>query len=155
MRTILGIMAALACALPAQAQSRYEDEIGYRLDRRCTTQACFDVSADIDSGVYGREAVTHPQPTNRYAVNACVEANIRIGRAISYGASYAIKRQINNGGRMTYDDVSYVRSLLFTETYYVRQALRDIIAMGDVTQCNRLRDRGIEIVHGIVRENTY
>ncbi len=134
------ILAALVL-LPqvAQAQTFKSIEISTRdidsaIDQRCMSDLCEQAVRAIKDGEMGRQAAVVGND-----VGACIKANSDFGGLISHYSFQASEGK-------TYDDGTEIRGRIYTNTYFVRSALRDIIRMGDKKQCEKLLQVGNSLI---------
>lgn len=141
---IAAIIIASAIAAPsAHAQ------VAYSLESRgeiigCATMTC----ARAVEATRMEEVVPNP---NSYNVRQCVAANNELGKWINQSSRYITVKY--NNGDMNYDAASDIRNLFYSETYVLRNILRDIIRHGDVEACNRLKNQAILVVNDILRSS--
>lgn len=139
---IAAIIVASALAAPlAHAQ------VAYSLESRgeiigCSTMTC---ARAVDAA---RMAEVNPNP-NSENVRSCVAANNDLGKWINQSSRYITVKY--NNGEMNYDTASDIRNMFYSETYVIRNMLRDIIRHGDVEACNRLKNQAILVVNDILR----
>lgn len=111
----------------------------------CQTRTCQATVAEIEAEGY-RGPISAP---NRQRVETCVVANQALGRWISQVSRVVTTRY--DQGVLGYDDAADLRSLFYSETFIIRQHLRETISTGDVDRCERLKNRAIVIVNQILR----
>jgi hypothetical protein len=102
-------------------------------------------------GAYGAD----PTPIRRDAAGqrkivACMNANTAVGKALNAASWRATQMEYSRGGVLSFDEAEAIRAQLHNDTYLTREFLRRTIASGDVTQCNILRDRAVEIIRDIM-----
>lgn len=110
----------------------------------CMTRMCRSAIADV----------THymPRPSvNRTDVQTCSAANQALGRWIAQVARNLTTRQ--DSGQLTYDQAADARNLIHSETFVLRNLLRETVTTGDVRRCEVLKDRAILVVNQILRSS--
>lgn len=124
------------------------DVLGEALDRRCTTNLCFETEEMIDKGQMGLGAVNRNAPRN---VAACSRANQDIGMEIGRINHIITSNEESVGGQITYENSRALRALLFNETYFLRQRLRDIAPIGDASQCFAMRNHAFYVMRDLMK----
>jgi hypothetical protein len=116
------------------------EDISSAVDQRCQSELCEQVVREIMMGKMGRAAAVRGN-----GVASCVKANSTLGGLISQ-ASFNVRQ-----GR-SHEEGSDIANLIYTDTYFVRLTLRDIIAIGDAKQCDKLMRVGNYIIGEITKK---
>ena len=108
----------------------------------CMTRMCRTAIADVRHFT--------PQPSSHNDdIATCSAANQALGRWIAQVARNLTSRQ--DRGEMTYDLAADARNLIHSETFVLRNTLRETVRTGDVARCEQLKDRAILVVNQILR----
>lgn len=137
------IIAGAIIASPTHAQVVYSNEARGEIIG-CATMTC------VRAVEAARMDEVYPNPNNSN-VRQCVTANNDLGKWINQSSRYITVKY--NNGDMNYDTASDIRNLFYSETYVLRNILRDIIRHGDVEACNRLKNQAILVVNDILRSS--
>lgn len=129
----------LLASSPVMAKSRAVAPI------RCQTSYCDRVSISIEQGEYNPR---RRGPSS--GISSCLNDNAEIGKMI--GRAYAIVRKNEriHGGTLYFQESSDIRSLIYSETFNVRESISAIAYDGDVQQCHRLRESAKKIINNIL-----
>lgn len=108
----------------------------------CATRMCRAAIADV--------AEFTPRPSSAAEDRAtCSAANNALGRWISMvGAN--IQRRYDRR-EFTYDQAADTRAFIYSETWLLRDMLRQAVGTGDVRRCEQLKDRAILVINQILR----
>lgn len=108
----------------------------------CMTRMCRTAIADV------RE-FTPDHSSNPADIATCSAANQALGRWIAQVGRNITSRY--DRGEMNYDLAADARSLIYSETFTLRDTLRRAVRTGDVRRCEQLKDRAIIVVNQILR----
>jgi hypothetical protein len=149
---ILIALIGLANAGRAHGQVRISDaeSLGDAIDAgRCVTIQCNHARRQIDYENQNRPLgpISERRPVSQQDIIACIHAEDALGEAIGTAARRVTKNERTSGGVLTFEEAQNIRNAIFNDTYYIRRSLQANISMGNVSQCNALRDRGIAMVN--------
>lgn len=108
----------------------------------CSTRMCRAAIADV--------AEFTPRPSNSAEDRAtCSAANNAVGRWIAQVGRNIQTR--HDRREFTYDQAHDTRALIYSETWLLRDMLRQAAGTGDVHRCDQLKDRAILVINQILR----
>ena len=117
--------------------------------KQCFSQTCSSVYNQIQAGQYETSKTTPGTWTEK---SECSDDNDLIGHEIARVTHMIDTLDEEYGGNMPHDKANRIRSLVFNETYEIRNKIQELTYYGDVVQCHRVRSAAISIIQSIINE---
>jgi len=116
-------------------------------DKQCHSHYCAQVYEQVRNGKYD---TMRTSSGTREEKNQCYLDDAIVGKKISSAAYYIDKHDEMFGGKMLHETANNIRSLIFNETYEIRNKIQQLIYYGDVSKCHDARDAAINIIDSIM-----
>jgi len=118
--------------------------------KQCFSQTCSSVYKQIRSGQF---ETTKTTPGTWAEKSECNDDDNLVGHEIARVTHMIDTLDEEYGGNMPHNKADHIRSLVFNETYEIRNKIQELTYYGDVAQCHRARSAAINIIQSIINEN--